>query len=583
MSSLYITEPPTRGKVLITTTRGEIEVELWPRECPTACRNFVQLCLEGYYIETIFHRVIPNFIIQGGDPSGTGTGGQSIYDDPFKDEFHQRLKYNRRGLLGMANNGTNDNGSQFFITLDAAPELQNRNTLFGRVAGDTIYNVMKIGAAEIQEGTERPLYPAKVTKIEVITNPFDDIVPRTTPEEVKRRQALQQVSHAPVVKKPAKNKKLLSFVDDGEEAEPVVFKSKVKSSYDITVGDSRPPTQSTSKATSRKRKITADGGLRSPEVGQAKSTLNFETSTFEARIASRSPTPEKEPATNQMDTVQAQIDALTASLKRRPANVVPAKQEKGLSYIDEQRLKYKSKALIGSRKKTRHGFTEDDVLAKLSQFQSKLTRASSEVDVSRLRRPEAQDADEHKCRLHNVPNCQSCAAATAAATAKESTAEAALGTVDFDDDGRSTLVDVADDSWLTHTLVFPADHLGKDLTDREKRDREARMEAHDGGLEVIDPREKAGRLRLEAREARRVRDEKSGRNQHLRPDRHGREERDSHRVRGVGDRDLARQQTSGERAGPGVHDERGEPAEVARDCTRPPSPKGNGVDADRWR
>uniref|UniRef100_A0A1X7TKH4 Spliceosome-associated protein CWC27 homolog n=1 Tax=Amphimedon queenslandica TaxID=400682 RepID=A0A1X7TKH4_AMPQE len=109
MSSIYITEPPTKGKVvnpaaaavlvttgpspqvLLKTTLGDIDIELWSKEAPLACRNFIQLCLEDYYNDTIFHRVVFEFVAQGGDPTGTGEGGESIYGSPFKDEFHQRL------------------------------------------------------------------------------------------------------------------------------------------------------------------------------------------------------------------------------------------------------------------------------------------------------------------------------------------------------------------------------------------------------------------------------------------------------------------------------------------------------------
>jgi peptidyl-prolyl cis-trans isomerase SDCCAG10 len=77
MSSLYITEPITKGKVVLKTSVGDIDIELWPKETPKTCRNFVQLCLEGYYNNTIFHRIIKDFIVQGGDPTGTGEGKQS--------------------------------------------------------------------------------------------------------------------------------------------------------------------------------------------------------------------------------------------------------------------------------------------------------------------------------------------------------------------------------------------------------------------------------------------------------------------------------------------------------------------------
>jgi len=124
--------------------------------------------------------------ILGGDPRGDGTGGESIYDEPFKDEFHQRLKFTRRGLLAMANAGKDDNGSQFFFTLAPAPELNNKHTIFGKVAGDTIYNMLKLAEGLIEN--ERPAYPHKITKTEVLNNPFPDIVPREKRLEVKERK-----------------------------------------------------------------------------------------------------------------------------------------------------------------------------------------------------------------------------------------------------------------------------------------------------------------------------------------------------------------------------------------------------------
>ena len=85
MSSVYITEPPTRGKLLVHTSFGDLDVELWPNEAPLACRNFVQHCVDGTYDGTVFHRVVKDFMLQGGDPTGTGSGGESIWTKPFKD------------------------------------------------------------------------------------------------------------------------------------------------------------------------------------------------------------------------------------------------------------------------------------------------------------------------------------------------------------------------------------------------------------------------------------------------------------------------------------------------------------------
>ncbi|KAK0097929.1 hypothetical protein PV326_012701 [Microctonus aethiopoides] len=213
MSNIYIQEPPTSGKVLLKTSVGDIDLELWTREAPKACKNFIQLCMEGYYDGTIFHRVVKGFIVQGGDPTGTGEHGESIYGHPFKDEFHTRLRFCRRGLLAMANAGKNDNGSQFFITLGATPELQNKHTIFGKVTGETIYNMLKLEDAEVDQN-ERPLYPQKIIKSEILLNPFLDIVPRSQPKVVEKLEKTKAPKTAAV-----KNFKLLSFGEEAEEDE----------------------------------------------------------------------------------------------------------------------------------------------------------------------------------------------------------------------------------------------------------------------------------------------------------------------------------------------------------------------------
>ncbi|KAG9324265.1 hypothetical protein KVV02_008233 [Mortierella alpina] len=221
MSNIYLLEPHTNGKVILHTSYGDISIELWSKEAPKACRNFVQLCMEGYYNDTIFHRIVAGFIIQGGDPEGTGLGGESSFEDgkPFPDEFHSRLRFVRRGLVAMANSGApNDNKSQFFITLDATLELQNKHTIFGKIAGDTIFNVLRIGGLEV-DANERPLYPPKVVSCTIVVNPFDDIIPRISRQE--REAALLKELEAQ--KKPEKQKKLkknvalLSFADDAPD------------------------------------------------------------------------------------------------------------------------------------------------------------------------------------------------------------------------------------------------------------------------------------------------------------------------------------------------------------------------------
>lgn len=117
-----------------------------------------------------------------GDPTGTGTGGSSIWGRPFKDEIHGRIKFNHRGQVAMANeNKPNSNHSQFFITLGECEWINRKHTIFGKVTGNTIFNVMKLGEVEVDRN-DKPVDPIMITKVEVLWNPFDDIVPRWVAE-----------------------------------------------------------------------------------------------------------------------------------------------------------------------------------------------------------------------------------------------------------------------------------------------------------------------------------------------------------------------------------------------------------------
>lgn len=258
MSNIYIQEPPTNGKVLLKTSAGDIDIELWSKEAPKACRNFVQLCMEGYYDGTIFHRVVPDFIIQGGDPTGTGEGGESIYGRPFRDEFHSRLRFNRRGLVAMANAGPHDNGSQFFFTLARADELNNKHTIFAKVTGDTVYNMLRLAEVEC-DNDERPLNPHKIRIAEVLHSPFDDIIPRETKKGKKEKDKEEGKKSQ---SKATKNFSLLSFGEEAEEEEEMAtqvsqtFKGKSKSSHDLLKDD--PRLSSVPAVNKKKKKKSAD-------------------------------------------------------------------------------------------------------------------------------------------------------------------------------------------------------------------------------------------------------------------------------------------------------------------------------------
>ncbi|RLN03279.1 hypothetical protein C2845_PM13G25910 [Panicum miliaceum] len=120
-------------EVTLETSMGAITVEMYYKHAPKTCRNFVELARRGYYDNVIFHRIIKDFIVQGGDPTGTGRGGESIYGAKFEDEIKSELKHTGAGILSMANAGPNTNGSQFFITLAPCQSLDGKHTIFGRV------------------------------------------------------------------------------------------------------------------------------------------------------------------------------------------------------------------------------------------------------------------------------------------------------------------------------------------------------------------------------------------------------------------------------------------------------------------
>merc|ERR1712048_178488 len=132
-------------------------LELHTDIAPRTCDNFLRLCAKDYYDNTIFHRLIQNFMIQGGDPTGTGKGGASGFEkgNAFKDEFDSRLTHQGGGVVSMANSGKNTNKSQFFVTLKSCQHLDNKHSVFGRVVGGL--KLLDILNAWDTEGKDKPV------------------------------------------------------------------------------------------------------------------------------------------------------------------------------------------------------------------------------------------------------------------------------------------------------------------------------------------------------------------------------------------------------------------------------------------
>jgi|GEM_PF-2311058 len=229
MSQRYNNEPVTVGKVLLKTTVGDIDIELWPKEAPLAVRNFCQLCMERYFDGVVVHRVVQGFMAQTGDPTGTGEGGESIYDGkPFKNEFSQRIRFNHPGQVAMAT----PNQSQFFISLGSCEWLNNKHTIFGKVTGNTIFNALKFNDVEV-DSKDVPLGPApRIIETQVLLCPFDDIVPRISRHEIeKERKAKEEKKKRKQLKKDkkhleTKNLRLISFQAEDDKTEEVIMPIK---------------------------------------------------------------------------------------------------------------------------------------------------------------------------------------------------------------------------------------------------------------------------------------------------------------------------------------------------------------------
>ncbi|CAO3614222.1 unnamed protein product [Cunninghamella blakesleeana] len=160
----------TKGYVRIVTNFGNLNIELYCDKTPRTCYNFIMLAKTGYYENVIFHRSIKNFMIQGGDPTGTGKGGESYFKQEFPDEIKSSLSHNDRGILSMANHGKNTNGSQFFITYKPCTHLDRQHTIFGRVVGG-LEVLGKFESIPVDDG-DRPEREIRMKQVDVLVDPY---------------------------------------------------------------------------------------------------------------------------------------------------------------------------------------------------------------------------------------------------------------------------------------------------------------------------------------------------------------------------------------------------------------------------
>ena len=183
----------TTGYIRILTTHGPLSLELLPEHAPKAVWNFIHLAKRGYYNNVVFHRNIRNFMLQGGDPTGTGRGGTSCWGKNFEDEFEGPNSHNARGIVSMANKGKNTNSSQFFITYRQCPHLDRKHTIFGRVV-EGMDTLKAIENVEVDDG-KRPLEEIRIEEVTVLIDPFEEFLKSKT-EKDKKDQVEEEIRKA---------------------------------------------------------------------------------------------------------------------------------------------------------------------------------------------------------------------------------------------------------------------------------------------------------------------------------------------------------------------------------------------------
>ncbi|KAL2865034.1 putative peptidyl-prolyl cis-trans isomerase [Aspergillus lucknowensis] len=536
MSAHYTTEPAPTASATLNTTFGSIHIALFATQTPLTCRNFLQHCMDNYYAGTIFHRIVPDFIIQGGDPTGTGSGGTSIYEYPefeydpeardpnekvvLRDELHSRLRYNRRGLVGMAKSEDGSYGSQFFITLaNTERELNGQCTLFGRVEGDTLYNMLKIADAERVEGTERPVYPVKITSCEV-----GELGPLVG--KVRKRQITatgpktEEKPAAKKKKKPKGGKVLLSFGGDDEEGEEDMPIRPAKPKFNPTLVTDTKVSEKETSAKGSSLQVRERPRSPPPKREQRPSHKPVDRPKTpdhanqlplpDPESPERSPSPQ--PRQSFLSRTNAEIQNLKASMRRTVQEPAASSKPKSAleAMIPETAIRGRKRPAPGSTYSTSNGISgfsssnsaEAEALKMFNAFRAKLEGADSQPTSSSDKTKQTslrptntkpgteaegegdEDEESQLCDLHFIANCQSCKSWD---TNDGGEAGNNSGAADDDADDRG---------WLTHQLQFGRDTLGKDLNwKREHQDVDTLM--------VIDPREKEKEIAGEKRQKRR--------------------------------------------------------------------------------
>jgi peptidyl-prolyl cis-trans isomerase SDCCAG10 len=275
MSQVYSTEPQTTGRVVLQTSHGPIDINLWCKECPKACRSFLQLSMDGYYDGLPFHRVIKNYLLQTGDRASS-----LVEDDPsvrsklssylhhvchkihetkgltpsYRPELSSRIKFNHRGQVAMAQNisttlteadeGSSHLDGHFFITLDEAPHLNGQHVIFGTVTGPTIFNAIRASGVELVEGEDTPVDAATacfIERVDIKDHPFGNqlqtlrgVLPWVESLEGKKKETTQanMLAKRKKARKGKRDLNVLSFGHEEDDSSSIHIHNERKSLFE---------------------------------------------------------------------------------------------------------------------------------------------------------------------------------------------------------------------------------------------------------------------------------------------------------------------------------------------------------------
>lgn len=334
MAELYITEPPTTGKVILETNYGNIDIELFTLEAPKSCRNFIQHCLNKYYNGCHFFKIFKNFMIQTGDPTNTGSGGVSIYSEDFRDEFHSRLRFNHRGVVAMNNkNKPNSNGSQFFITLEKCEEMNKKFTIFGKVTGPTFFNAVNISNLSADEDgiplmNNKDEIP-KIINTEVVINPFKDLKPTVDISQFEKNKNIDNEENNTNKKKKKKLKiknitdKMFFNIDDEEENEKDKIEEKNEIKEDKENNDKKNEEQENKKekVIEIEEKEENNSSKSEESESESKSLSSDNNEVQHAKQVLENEEPEKINKRKNIDDYKKEINLLRQKIKREKEEI----------------------------------------------------------------------------------------------------------------------------------------------------------------------------------------------------------------------------------------------------------------------